>query len=138
MLLGLMTVRPLAHHSFAMYDLTTTRTMSGKLTRYVPGANHAQLLFQVIDNEDKPVMKNGKPLLWGVETGSAAAMARQGVSPDTFPEGTVFTVRVYPLRDGRNFGALAGMLIKCGATMPKGGCTKETGQSLVGENFNAQ
>jgi Family of unknown function (DUF6152) len=138
-LLLLLTATPaLAHHSFAMYDQTTTKTMSGKLTRYVPGANHAQLLFQVIDNEGKPVMKDGKPLQWGVETGSAAAMARQGVSPDTFPEGTVFTVRVYPLRDGRNFGALAGMLIKCGATMPKGGCTKETGQSLVGENFNAQ
>jgi hypothetical protein len=30
------------------------------------------------------------------------------------------------------------MLIKCGTTMPKGGCTKETGQALVERNFNAQ
>lgn len=137
-LLGVAVTPALAHHSFAMYDQTTTRTMTGKLTRYIPGANHAQLIFQVLDDEGKPVMKDGKLVQWGVETGSAAAMARQGVSPRTFPEGTIFTVRLYPLRDGRNFGALAGVLIKCGTTMPTGGCTKETGQSLIGENFNAQ
>lgn len=137
-LLGVISSPALSHHSFAMYDQSTTKTMSGKLTRYIPGANHAQLIFHVLDNEGKQVMKDGKPVQWGVETGSAAAMARRGVSPDTFPDGTVFTVRLYPLRDGRNFGALAGMLIKCGAAMPKGGCTKETGQALIGEDFDAR
>ena len=133
-----LSVPALAHHSFAMYDQTTTKTWTGKLTRYVPGANHAQLIFQVLGPDGQAMVQNGKPVQWGVETGSAAAMARMGVSPATFPEGTVFTVRVFPLRDGRNFGALAGMLIKCGTALPKGGCTKETGQSLVGESFNAQ
>jgi len=131
-------VPALSHHSFAMYDQTMTKTMTGKLTRYVPGANHAQLLFVVVDNDGSVVMKEGKPLQWGVETGSAAAMSRLGVSPDTFPEGTFFTVRLYPLRDGRNFGALAGMLIACGTAMPKSGCTLETGKRLIGEGFNAQ
>ena len=138
MLLGVMAAPALSHHSFAMYDQTNTRIMTGKLTRYVPGANHAQLFFQVLDDEGKPVVKDAKPVTWGVETGSAAAMSRRGVAPDTFPEGTIFTVRFYPLRDGRNFGALAGMLIKCGTTMPKGGCTKETGQALIGEDFDAR
>ena len=128
----------LSHHSFAMYDQTMTKTMTGKLTRYVPGANHAQLIFVVVDNDGNVVMKDGKPLQWGVETGSAAAMSRLGVSPDTFPEGTFFTTRLFPLRDGRNFGALAGMLITCGTVMPKGGCTLETGKRLIGDNFNAQ
>ena len=128
----------LAHHSFAMYDQTTTKTMTGKLTRYVPGANHAQLLFVLVDDEGNVVTKDSKPVQWGVETGSAAAMSRLGVAPATFPEGTFFTVKLYPLRDGRNFGALAGMLITCGTAMPKGGCTGETGKRLVGDNFNAQ
>jgi len=128
----------LAHHSFAMYDQTMTKTMTGKLTRYVPGANHAQLLFVVVDDDGTVVMKDAKPLQWGVETGSAAAMSRLGVSPGTFPEGTFFTVRLYPLRDGRNLGALAGMLITCGTAMPRGGCTAETGKRLVGDTFNAQ
>jgi hypothetical protein len=117
-----------------MYDQTTTKTLTGKLTRYVPGANHAQLIFQVLDDDGKPVMKEGKPMQWGVETGSAAAMARLGVAPDTFPEGTVFTVRFFPLRDGRSFGALAGQIIQCGTAVPKGGCTKDTGKVLATGN----
>ena len=127
-----------AHHSFAMYDQTITKTLSGKLTRFVPGANHAQILFVVVDNDGNVVMKNGKPMQFGVETGSALAMSRSGVTVKSFPEGTFFTVRFYPLRDGRDFGALAGMLITCGHAMPKGGCTAENGQRLIGDSFNAQ
>jgi len=133
-----MTTPALSHHSFAMYDQSKTKIMTGKLTRYIPGANHVQMLFHVVDSDGKEVLQDGKPLQWGVEMGSAAQMSKQGVTPKEFPEGTIFTVALYPLRDGRNFGALAGMLIKCGTTMPKGGCTKETGQSLVQRGFNAQ
>jgi hypothetical protein len=138
MVLGLMVAPAFTHHSFAMYDQTTTKVMTGKLTRYVPGANHAQLIFQLLDEDGKPAMKDGKPVTWGVEAGSAVAMSRRGVTRETFPEGTILTVRLYPLRDGRNFGALAGMLITCGTTMPKGGCTKETGHALIGEDFDAR
>lgn len=127
-----------AHHSFAMYDQTVTKTLSGKLTRYVPGANHAQILFLVVDNDGNAVTKDGKPMQFGVETGSAIAMARNNVTVKTMAEGTFITVRFYPLRDGRDFGALAGMLVTCGKSMPKGGCTPETGQRLIGDSFNAQ
>jgi hypothetical protein len=121
----------LAHHSFAMYDMTKTETVTGKLTRYVPGANHAQLHFEVLDKDGKTVMKDGKPLMMGVETGSAAQLARQGVTVDAFPEGTIVTVALHPLRNGKPFGALAGELIKCGNAVPKGGCTKATGQVFL-------
>lgn len=123
-----------AHHSFAMYDQTQTKTLTGKLTRYVPGSNHAQLIFEVLGPDGKSVMKNGKPEVWGVETGSAAAMARRGLSPKTFPLGTVFTVTFFPLRDGRPFGAMTGEFIKCGSALPAGGCTKATGETLFVEN----
>jgi hypothetical protein len=133
---GVLTQPILAHHSFAMYDQSTTKTLTGKLVRYIPGANHAQLIFDVLDADGKPVMQNGKAVQWGVETGSAAALARQGVAPKTFPEGTIFTVTLYPLRDGRTFGAMAGLLIKCGNAMPKGGCTKATGEVLISGDNN--
>jgi hypothetical protein len=124
-----------AHHSFAMYDQHQTKTLTGRLTRYIPGANHAQLIFDVLGPDGKPqIGKDGKPVQWGVETGSAAAMARRGISPKTFPDGTVFTVTFFPLRDGRPFGAMTGEFIKCGATMPAGGCTKDTGEVLIIEN----
>ena len=124
-----------AHHSFAMYDQAQTRTYTGKLTRYIPGSNHAQLIFELVGADGKPLPgKDGKPSIWGVETASAVAMARVGVSPKSFPTGTIFSVTLYPLRDGRPFGAMAGMLIRCGMTMPVGGCTKETGEVLAVEN----
>jgi hypothetical protein len=134
--LGVWSAVGLAHHSFAMYDQSITKTMTGKLTRYIPGANHAQLIFAVVDADGKPVVENGKPSQWGVETGSAAALSRAGIAPATLPDGTIITVTLHPLRDGRPFGALAGTLIKCGTTMPKGGCTKETGQVI--QTGNAQ
>src|SRR5688572_12861807 len=86
----------LGHHSFAMYDQSITKTMTGKLTRYIPGANHAQLIFAVIDADGKPVIENGKPSQWGVETGSAAALSRVGIAPATLPEGTIITVVLNP------------------------------------------
>jgi hypothetical protein len=115
-----------------MYDMSKSVTMSGKLTRFIPGGNHAQIVFDVVDAEGKPVIdKNGKPQQWGMEMGAAMSIARQGITVDAFPAGTIVTVTLHPLRDGRPFGAVGGPLIRCGASMPKGGCTTETGQVMT-------
>ena len=128
---ALLAAPAVAHHSFAMYDMNQSKTYTGKLTRYIPGANHAQLLFELVDDTGKPILENGKPVQWGVETGSAASLGRQGVTVESFPVGTIITVQLHPLRNGRTFGALDGLLIKCGKEMPKGGCTKATGQVFL-------
>jgi hypothetical protein len=137
MSIGIMTTSALSHHSFAMYDQTQQKTVTGKLTRYVPGSNHAQLIFALLNPDGSDVMENGRAVQWGVETGSAASLARSGVTVDSFPLGTIITVTLNPLRDGRTFGAMtntAGRLISCGMTMPQGGCTIETGQVFLGED----
>src|SRR5688572_27363486 len=120
----------LAHHSFAMYNQSVEKTMTGKLTRFVPGGNHIQLIFELLDEHGKPVMENGKPAVWGVEGPSAAASARAGLTVKDFPPGTIITVVMHPLRDGRPFGALAGSIIKCGTAVPQGGCNAKTGQEM--------
>jgi hypothetical protein len=126
----------LAHHSFAMYDQNKTKTLTGKLTRFVLGANHAQLLFEVLGPGGKPELDaNGKPVVWGVETASAKQLAGVGVTAETFPFGTILTVTLMPLRDGRNFGAMtiaSGTLINCGLAFPEGGCTPKTGKVYLG------
>jgi hypothetical protein len=127
----------LAHHSFAMYDQEEVRTLTGRLTRYIPGANHAQLLFELLDESGQPVLDaNGKPLLWGAETGPAARIARQGVTPDNFPVGSIISLQLNPLRDGRPFGAMPNgtPLINCGMSLPAGGCNAETGQVYLSAN----
>jgi hypothetical protein len=129
-----------AHHSFAMYDQTKTVTLTGRLTRFVLGANHAQLLFDLLGPDGKPQLdSSGKPIVWGVETGSAKQLAAAGVTVETFPYGTIFTVSLWQLRDGRNFGALSltgGNLIGCGTTFPAGGCNEKTGKVYLNGRDN--
>ena len=57
--LGL-TPAAIAHHSFAMYDMQKSQSMTGKLTRFIPGGNHAQLVFEVLGDDGKPMTKDGK------------------------------------------------------------------------------
>jgi Family of unknown function (DUF6152) len=123
-----------AHHSFAMYDTTQSKTLTGMLTRFLPGANHAQILFSLLDENGKVVLdEKGKPVMWGVETGAAAQIAAKGVTVKDFPPGTIITVTLHPLKDGRNFGTIARGtgIVKCGTVMPAGGCTPETGDVFM-------
>lgn len=122
-----------SHHSFAMYDQAKTVTLTGALTRFIPGANHAQLIFELRDADGGQVLgDDGRPAIWGVETGPAAQIARQGVTVEAFPPGTILSVSLHPLRDGRPFGALADAgLVKCGTQIPEGGCTRETGEVFL-------
>jgi hypothetical protein len=123
-----------AHHSFAMYDQDKTETLTGKLTRFIPGANHAQLIFELIGPDgEKVVGADGKPMVWGVELGPAANIAKQGITVESFPIGSVLTVTLNPLRNGKTFGALArgAKIVKCGTELPEGGCTEETGEVFL-------
>jgi len=103
------------HHSFAMYDQTKTVTLTGVVKQFVAQANHAELHFILIAPDRKGFAKgpDGKYLEWGVEMAGAAAVAQQGITATTFGAGTVFSVRMNPLRDGSNFGSRIGALAKC-------------------------
>ena len=52
---------------------------------------------------------------------------------EAFPLGTVITVTLNPLRNGKTFGAMAqgARLIRCGTDVPAGGCTAETGEIFL-------
>src|SRR5438552_10077272 len=104
----------LSHHSFAMYDQNKTITLTGVVTRFVAQANHAELHFYAVGPDGK-LMKDadGKYVSWGVEMAGAAAVAQQGITATTFGVGTVFSVKLNPLRDGSNFGSRIGAIAKC-------------------------
>ena len=131
-LFGIVTAPAMAHHSFAMYDTSIEKTMTGKLIRFVIGANHSQYVFQVVNPDGSLAVDNkGEPLIWNVETTAASQLARQGITVDSFKIGTIFTVTFSPLRDGRNGGAQRGnSLITCGTKLPEGGCTEKTGKKF--------
>jgi len=125
-----------SHHSFAMYDQTKTLVLTGVAHQFVSQANHAELHFYLIGPDGKLTMdKDGKYVDWGVEMAGAAAMAQQGISAATFPAGTIFSVKLNPLRDGGNFGSRIGAIAKCPwKTPPAPGKTCDTvkGSELLG------
>jgi len=103
------------HHSFAMYDQTKTVTLTGVVKQFVAQANHAELHLVLITPDRKGLAKSadGKYVEWGVEMAGAAAVAQQGITATTFGAGTVFSVRLNPLRDGSNFGSRIGAIARC-------------------------
>jgi hypothetical protein len=131
------------HHSFAMYDQTKVVTLTGVVRQFVPQANHAELHFLLIADDRKGLAKakDGKYVEWGVEMAGTAAVAQQGITGTTFGPGTVFSVKLNPLRDGSNFGSRVGAIAKCpldGASgkpkLPEAGrhCDSVPGHSLIG------
>lgn len=103
------------HHSFAMYDQTKVVTLTGVMKQFVPQANHAELHFYMLapDRKSLDKGKDGKYVEWGVEMAGTAAIAQQGITATSFPVGTVFSVRLNPLRDGSNFGSRVGAIARC-------------------------
>jgi hypothetical protein len=126
----------LAHHSFAMYDQTKTVTLTGVAYQFVAQANHAEIHFYLVGPDGKLVKdKDGKNADWGVEMAGAAAVAQQGITATAFPVGTIFSVKMNPLRDGSNFGSRVGALAKCPwKTPPEPGKTCDTvkGSEILG------
>jgi hypothetical protein len=131
------------HHSFAMYDQTKVVTLTGVVRQFVAQANHAELHFLLVAPDRKGFAKgpDGKNVEWGVEMAGAAAVAQQGITAATFGAGTVFSVRLNPLRDGSNFGSRIGAIAKCpvdpATNKPKlpaadMHCDSVTGSTLIG------
>ena len=132
-----------AHHSFAMYDQKTVVTLTGVVKQFVPQANHAELHIIMLAPDHKSLLKDkdGKYVEWGIEMAGTAAVAAQGITGTTFAPGTVFSVKVNPLRDGTNFGSRVSPLAKCPVDpatskpkLPDAGkdCDSVAGHTLVG------
>lgn len=127
-----------AHHSFAMYDLRITKIFTGVVTRVDPSVNHLQIFFAPMNEEHTNVERDasGEPIVWSVEMGGSGQMARQGISVNTFPPGTVFSVGLHPLRNGEPAGTREGGLFKCpDRTPPAPGlhCDSVDGHTAIGD-----
>jgi hypothetical protein len=126
-----------AHHSFAMYDMRATQVFTGVVTRVDPAVNHLQIFFAPMNEERKNVQRDakGEPIVWAVEMEGSAQAARQGISVNTFPPGTVVSLAMHPLRNGEPAGSREGALFKCpDRTPPAPGkhCDSVPGHTAIG------
>ena len=126
-----------AHHSFSIFDAEQTKTFTGVVTRVNPDANHLQIFFAPMNDQRNGVERNaeGKPIVWAVEMAGSAQSAKDGISVNSFPPGTIFSVSLHPLRNGDPAGARAGALYKCPDRTPPGvgkNCDSVTGNVAIG------
>lgn len=111
-----MTVGPaLAHHSFAMYDRKITYVLTGVVANLNPDPSHLQIVFVPLNEARDALVRDadGERINWAVDMAGAAASAREGISASNFPQGTVFSVSVNPLRNGEPGGTRIGALFRC-------------------------
>jgi hypothetical protein len=110
-----------AHHSFAMYDEKKTYVFTGVVTRISPDANHLQIFFSPLDAARKAVVRDaaGAPVVWAVELRAASQVAQDGVTVESFPPGTIFSIGLHPLRNGLPAGGRGKSgLFKCPPNTP--------------------
>lgn len=110
-----------AHHSFAMYDLRQTYVLTGVVTRVDPNPNHLQLFVAPLDQAREKVLRDeaGEPIVWAIEMPGASVAAREGVTVNGFPRGTIMSVGIHPLRNGYPGGGRGESgLFKCPADTP--------------------
>ncbi len=91
-----------AHHSYAMYDGAVYKVITGVMVRIVPNAAHFEMHIVPLNEERDALTRDeaGEPLVWVVQMERAREAAEQGITRETFPQGTVLSVGLHPRRDG--------------------------------------
>lgn len=95
-----------AHHSYAMYDGSLYRVFTGVIVRTIPNAAHFEMHFVPLNEKRDALVRDakGEPLVWVVQMESAAQALKDGITRESFPQGTVFSMGIHPRRDGKPAG----------------------------------
>ncbi len=94
-----------AHHSFAMFDATQTKTLVGTV-KQVQWTN-PHIWVQVL----VPDAKGGAVTEWSIEGGSPNGLSRQGWRRSSIKEGDAIEITIHPLKDGTNGGSMMKAMI---------------------------
>jgi hypothetical protein len=95
-----MGVQPaVAHHSYSMFDLKKTITVTGKVREFQWSNPH--VFLEVTGSDGKGGTTN-----WSLEAGAPNILAKQGWKRSSFKPGDAVVVQVNPLRNGAAGGAL--------------------------------
>jgi Family of unknown function (DUF6152) len=104
-----------AHHSFAPFDLTKEKTITGTVSKFEWTNPHSWIWVDV------PNEKGGVDS-WAVEGMSPNYLARRGWTKTTLKPGDKVTIAVRPLKSGEN----GGMFVR--ATLADGRVLTQSGQ----------
>ena len=90
----------LAHHSFAMFDLTKDVTYEGTIVEYRWENPHSHIILKLDPNPD-PALEG----TWDIEGQAISIMTRQGWTRQTYKPGDHAKIVAHPFKDASIKGA---------------------------------
>ena len=100
----------LAHHSFAMFDRSQTKTITGTVKTFELINPHGWLRVMVPD-------ASGTQNEWSLELGGAAQLQRFGWTQAGLHSGDRVVAKIHPLRDGSYGGQLVSVTLPNGQVL---------------------
>lgn len=100
----------LAHHSFAMFDMSQEKSVTGTVIDFQWTNPHSWIWLEV------PVA-NGAAEKWGVEGMSPNFLERRGWSKNTLKPGDKVTVVIHPVKTGAHGGSFVSVTLPDGQVM---------------------
>ena len=97
----LIAIPVLAHHSFAMFELTKDVTYEGTVLEYRWENPHTHIILKV----DPGAADLSTVGTWDIEGGATSIMGRQGWTRSTFKAGDHAKLVAHPMKDGVTKGA---------------------------------
>ena len=89
----------LAHHAYAMFDVTREVTLKGVVKDYQWTSPHIWVDMMIHD-------PSGKDIVWPIEGASPTTLRRFGWGRDSMKPGDQIEMVVHPRKDGTNGGSL--------------------------------
>ena len=89
----------LAHHSFAMFDMSKQVSVSGTVKEFQYTNPHSWVIVMATSPD-------GKQTEWGSESEVPSTLLRAGIKHSSLNAGDKVTVVGFPMRDGRPAGSL--------------------------------
>ena len=107
----------IAHHSFAMFDRTVEKVITGTVVRWQFNSPHSWLYLNVKSPD-------GGETLWSFEGSAPPSLLPRGVTGSSFEPGSTITISNCPMKDGRAAGGLGWVRLANGTFLnpSDGGC----------------
>jgi hypothetical protein len=103
----------LAHHSFTMFDMSKSLTLSGTITDFQWTNPHVYIEIDVPDAK-------GTVSHWSIEMGSPSILLQSGWKFSSLHKGDKATLVINPLKNGQSGGFLAKATLPDGRTLGNG------------------
>jgi Family of unknown function (DUF6152) len=99
------------HHSFAMFDASHEKTLTGTVKEFQWTNPHTWVWLDVLG------ASGGAAEEWGIEGMSPNFLGRRGWSKNTLKPGDKVTVVIHPLKDGSKGGSFLSVTLSDGNVM---------------------